>query len=107
MPSAFTVLFALIIRVAALTTAAIRQHAVETPGAKPPTPRNGTKQAMLIALLQAPEGATMEAIIAASGWQALSALWAMSEALGKTLGWVVYSAKEGDRGRVYRIDSAA
>ena len=33
-------------------------------------PRAETKQASLIALLQAPEGATMEVIIAATGWQA-------------------------------------
>ncbi len=37
---------------------------------KPPTQREGTKQAMLIAMLQAPTGATMEDIVAATGWQA-------------------------------------
>lgn len=82
---------------------AIREHAAKTPAAKSPIPRTGTKQAMLIALLQAPEGATMETIIAATGWQAHSARGAMSGALGKKLGLVVTSAKEDDRGRVYRI----
>ncbi len=33
------------------------------------TPREGTKQATLIAMLRAPEGATIEEIMAATGWQ--------------------------------------
>jgi len=58
---------------------------------------------MLIALLQAPEGATMEEIVAATGWLAHTARGAMPGSLGKKLGLVVTSAKEEDRGRVYRI----
>ena len=85
------------------TMVAIRKHASEMPALKKPTLRAGTKQAMLIAMLQAPEGATMEAIIAATGWQAHSARGAISGALKKKLGLVVTSAKEGRRGRVYRI----
>ena len=54
--------------VVAHTMAATGKHAVEMPKAKPPTPRAGTKQAMLIALLQAPEGATMGEIVTATGW---------------------------------------
>lgn len=87
------------------TVVAIRKYAAETPVPKPSTPRTGTKQAMLIALLQAPEGATMETIIAATGWQAHTVRGAMSGALGKKLGLVVTSAKEGEKGRVYRISS--
>ncbi len=86
------------------TLAADRQHADETPPTKVPTPRAGTKQAMLIALLQAPEGATMEAIIAATGWQAHTVRGAMSGALGKKLGLIVTSTKEEGRGRIYRIN---
>ena len=82
---------------------AIRKHAAETPEVTKPTPRSGTKQAMLIALLLAPEGTTMDAIIAATGWQAHSARGFMSGALGKKLGLVVTSAKEDGRGRVHRI----
>ena len=85
------------------TIAAIRAHAAEVPAPKLPIPRAGTKQGMLIAMLQAPEGATMEAIMVATGWQAHTARGAMSGALGKKLGLVVTSAKEDDRGRVYRI----
>jgi hypothetical protein len=31
--------------------------------------RTSTKQAMLISLLQAPDGATLDTIMAATGWQ--------------------------------------
>lgn len=87
----------------ALAKDEIREHAAEMPETRQPTPRAGTKQAMLIALLQAPDGATMEEIIAATGWLAHTARGAMSGALGKKLGLVVTSAKEEGRGRVYRI----
>lgn len=89
------------------TIAAVREHAVEVPAPKLPTPRTGTKQAMLIEMLQAPEGVTMEAIMVATGWQAHSIRGAMSGALGKNLGLVVTSAKEEGRGRVYRIGQPA
>ncbi len=49
-------------------TTAIYNDVPKTP--KPPTRREGTKQAMLIAMLQAPTGATMEEIVVATGWQA-------------------------------------
>ena len=45
----------------------------------------------------------MEAILAATGWQAHSARGFMSGALGKKLGLVVKSVKEDGRGRVYHI----
>jgi len=73
--------------------AAIRDQSAETPVPKQPTPRAGTKQAMLIAMLQTAEGATMDAIVAATGWQAHTARGAMSGALGKKLGLVVTFAK--------------
>lgn len=62
---------------------------------------------MLIAMLQARAGATMDEIISSTGWQAHTARGAMSGALGKKLGLVVTSAKEDSRGRVYRIDQPA
>jgi hypothetical protein len=85
------------------TMAAIRTHAAQAPAPKRPTPRAGTKQAMLIEILQRPGGATIEAIVAATGWQAHTARGAMSGTLGKKLGLVVTSVKEDGRGRVYRI----
>lgn len=77
--------------------------ASETRVSKYSTPRAGTKQAMLIEMLQDPSGATMTEIVAATSWQAHTARGAMSSALGKKLGLTVTSAKEEGRGRVYRI----
>ncbi len=83
------------------TMAPICTHAAQAP--KKPSPRAGTKQAMLIELLQRPEGATMAEIVEATGWQAHTARGAMSGTLGKKLGLVVTSEKEDGKGRVYRI----
>ena len=94
--------------VVAQAMAAIRKHAAEMPEAKPPTPqRAGTKQATLIALLQAPEGATMEAMIAATNWKAHTLRGVMSGALGKKLGLGVTSVKEDGKCRMYRIGREA
>ena len=67
------------------------------------TPREGTKQATLIAMLRAPEGATSEEIMAATGWQSHTVRGAMAGALKKKLGLEVTSEKVENRGRVYRI----
>ena len=85
------------------TMAAIRTHASQPPAPKRPTPRAGTKQAMLIEMLQRPEGATMEEIVGATGWQAHSVRGMISGALKKKLGLPVTSEKLDDRGSVYRI----
>jgi hypothetical protein len=85
------------------TVAVICKHAAEKPETKQPTQRAGTKQAMLIAMLQDPEGATMDAIVAATGWQVHTARGALSGVLGKKLGFIVTSVQEEGRGRVYRI----
>jgi hypothetical protein len=50
------------------------------------TPRAGTKQAALIAMLRAPQGATIEDITAATGWQAHTVRGAIAGALKKKLG---------------------
>lgn len=92
--------------VAAKTEPVIHENAANTPVTKPPTPRAGTKQAMLITLLQAPDGATMDEIVAATGWLSHTARGAMSGALGKKLGLVVTSEKDATRGRVYRLPAA-
>ena len=89
--------------VAAQTTAAICQNAAETAEAKPPTQRKGTKQATLVAMLQAPEGATIEEIASATGWLAHTVRGSMSGALKKKLGLIITSKKVGDRGRVYHL----
>jgi hypothetical protein len=85
--------------VAAQRIAADHRRAGGEAVTKQPIVRAGTKQAILIALLQAPDGATM----AATGWQSHTVRGAMSGALGKKLGLIVTSAKAGDGARVYRI----
>ena len=72
------------------TMAAVRGHAKPEPAPDPklPAPRTGTKQTLLIAMLQATGGATMDKIIAATCRQAHTARVAMSGALGKNLGLV-------------------
>ena len=78
-----------------------------------PTPRAGTKQALMIDLLKRPEGATVEQIAAATGWQHHTIRGAISGALKKKLGLTVEATrtravgpnKTGAKGSstVYRI----
>ena len=67
------------------------------------TPREGTKQATLIAMLRAPDGATIEEIVAALDWRPHTVRGAMAGALKKKLGLEVTLEKVENRGRVYRI----
>jgi hypothetical protein len=75
--------------------------AVYTKSAKE-TPARETKQSAVIALLQRPEGATIDEIAATTGWQRHTVRGAIAGALKKRLGLLVAAAKE-ERGRVYRI----
>lgn len=65
--------------------------------------RTGTKQAQLIAMLETPEGASIEEIIAAFGWQPHTVRGAIAGALKKKLGLQIVSDTLEGRGRVYRI----
>ena len=90
------------------TDAPTEGSAPETPAEpdaapKARTQREGTKQAKLIAMLRAPEGATIEEITAATGWQSHTVRGAMAGALKKKLGLEVTSEKVEGRGRVYAI----
>ena len=76
------------------------------PSPKTRTPREGTKQATMIALLRAPDGATIEEIMAATGWQSHTVRGAFAGALKKKLGLDVTSEKIEGRGRVYRLPAA-
>ncbi len=69
----------------------------------PVTLRKGTKQAELIALLQASDGASITEITAVTGWQAHSVRGAISGQLKKKLGLDVVSEKVEGRGTVYRL----
>jgi len=75
------------------------------PAPKARTPREGTKQASLIAMLRAPEGATIEEIMAVTGWQSHTVRGAMAGALKKKLGLEVTSEKIEGRGRVYKLSA--
>ena len=70
---------------------------------KPPQSRAGTKQAQLVAMLEAPEGASAGEIVAAFGWQPHTVRGAIAGALKKRLGLHVRTEVIGGRGRVYRI----
>jgi len=72
-----------------------------TPRAR--TPREGTKQVKLIAMLRAPDGATIEEIMVALDWASHTIRGAMAGALTKKLGLEVTSEKVEGRGRVYKL----
>lgn len=86
-----------------------RRSEQKTAGSKPkrhesvPAVRQGTKQALLIDLLKRKNGATIDEIGEATGWQAHSVRGAISGALKKKLGFAISSEKVDGRGRVYRI----
>ena len=63
-----------------------------------------TKQQIMIDLLRRPEGAGIEEITAATGWQSHTVRGAMSGALKKKLGLEITSKKVEGLGRVYRIE---
>ena len=73
------------------------------PPAAPKSPRTGTKQAQLIAMLEAQGGASIAEIVAATGWQSHTARGVISGVLKKKLGLDVSSEKVDGRGRVYKI----
>ena len=63
-----------------------------------PTPRAGTKQAQMIELLKRPEGATVEQIAQATGWQHHTIRGAISGALKKKLGLTVETTRTREVG---------
>ena len=79
---------------------------IDTAAAKTRALREGTKQATLIAMLRAPDGATIEEIVAALEWRSHTVRGAMAGALKKKLGLTVTSEKVVGRGRVYKLDAA-
>jgi len=96
------------------TTLVITDAGLEAIGVKSVTPkprqeqakpkiRVGTKQAQLIEMLEAPDGATIAEITKATGWLSHTVRGAMSGALKKRLGLTITSEKDGDRGRIYKI----
>ena len=71
------------------------------PGAKRPSKRDE-----VIAMLRRPEGATVDEVASATGWQRHTVRGVFSGTLKKKLGLTIASANE-ERGRVYRINGSA
>ena len=67
-----------------------------------PKTRAGTKHAQVIAMLQDPAGATIAAIMAATGWQQHSVRGFLAGVVRKKLGLNLVSER-GESGRIYRI----
>jgi hypothetical protein len=91
-----------------------RKGTVNAPAAKtldaptnPKTPRTreNSKQAQMIELLKRPDGATLNQLIEATGWQAHTVRGAMVGALKKKLGLTITSDKATGQERTYRISS--
>lgn len=72
-----------------------------TPKVQPPS----SKQGVLIALLKRPQGATLDELMVATGWQRHSVHGTLSGVLKKKLGLPVCS-EPGEQGRTYRIHEA-
>ena len=71
---------------------------------KAPRIRADSKQALVIALLQRPEGATIAQIMEATQWQQHTVRGTLAGSLKKRLGLTITSTKEVGGQRVYRIE---
>jgi hypothetical protein len=77
------------------------------PEPEPPSDaKRPSKQDAVIAMLRRPEGATVDEVANATGWQRHTVRGVFSGTLKKKLGLVLASAKE-ERGRVYRLAEPA
>ena len=77
------------------------------PDPEPPSDaRRPSKQDQVIAMLRRAEGATIDEVARATGWQRHTVRGVFSGTLKKKLGFTLASAKE-ERGRVYRIAEPA
>ena len=70
---------------------------------KPATAREGSKKAVILALLQKQGGATLAEIMTATGWQAHSVRGFISGMLGKKMAMTVESARNECGERTYRV----
>ena len=68
-----------------------------------PTPRDGSKKAIVLDMLKRPDGATLADIMSATGWQAHSVRGFISGSLGKKMGLTVESFKRSDGVRAYKV----
>ena len=68
-----------------------------------PRTRENSKQAAVIQMLQRPEGATINQICAATGWQAHTVRGTFAGAFKKKLGLTITSEKPEGGDRIYRV----
>jgi hypothetical protein len=68
--------------------------------------RKDSKLQTVIQLLSRPEGATIDDMVAATGWQKHTIRSALSHALAKKRGYEIVSDKPKDGLRIYKIASA-
>ena len=68
-----------------------------------PRTRENSKQAAVIQMLQRPEGATINQICAATGWQAHTVRGTFAGAFKKKLGLTITSEKPEGGERIYRV----
>ena len=77
------------------------------PDPEPPSDaKRPSKQDEVITMLRRPEGATVDEVASATGWQRHTVRGVFSGTLKKKLGLTIASGKE-ERGRVYRINGPA
>ncbi|WLQ13265.1 DUF3489 domain-containing protein [Hahella aquimaris] len=80
-----------------------RDEAQTAPQRQPSRLRANSKQALVIQMLERPEGATIDQLSHATGWQKHTVRGTLSGALKKKLGLKVISEKSADGERLYRI----
>jgi predicted transcriptional regulator len=73
------------------------------PKAPMPTLRQGTKQSLIIELLQRPQGATVAEMAEAAEWRTHTVRGLLAGALKKRLGLTIVSEKTEGRARTYRV----
>jgi hypothetical protein len=79
-----------------------KPHAGAVASSRKTTARPDTKQARIIAMLRAPAGSTVAAIVAATEWQPHSVRGFLAGIVRKKLGLNLVS-EQTDKGRIYRI----
>ena len=79
------------------------QAALTAVAAMPPAPPKESKLALIIKLLTRPEGATIDDMVAATGWQKHTVRAALSHALAKKRGYLIVSEKAQGGQRIYKI----
>jgi len=85
---------------------AASKRAVTKPAAKAapaPTPRDGSKKQIVLDMMRTRTGATMAAIMKATGWQTHSVRGFVSGMVTKKMGLVVESTRSESGDRTYKI----